>query len=543
ASASATNTIWPSTAAPAVLDVGPDTPVELGVSFKADVNGYITGIRFYKSSSNTGTHVGNLWSSTGQLLASATFTNETASGWQQVNFANPVAVTANTVYVASYHSTIGHWSADWNFFASSGVDNAPLHALANVSGTPDGRFTYGSGSAFPTSTNTANYWVDVAFTPVSTPPSTNASTIWPSSAVPAVADVGADSGVELGVSFKADVNGYIAGVRFYKSSSNTGTHVGNLWSSTGQLLASATFTNETASGWQQVNFANPVAVTANTVYVASYHSTIGHWSADWNFFASSGVDNAPLHALANVSGTPDGRFTYGSGSAFPTSTNTANYWVDVAFTPVSTPPSTNASTIWPSSAVPAVADVGADSGVELGVSFKADVNGYIAGVRFYKSAANTGTHVGNLWSSTGTLLASATFTNETASGWQQVNFANPVAVTANTVYVASYHSTIGHWSADWNFFASSGVDNAPLHALANVSGTPDGRFTYGSGSAFPTSTNTANYWVDVAFTPVSSPPSMTPSTTWPSSAVPAAADVTADSGVEPGVSVLAGLHG
>jgi Domain of unknown function (DUF4082)/Bacterial Ig domain/Putative Ig domain/Immunoglobulin domain len=333
ADAAAANTIWASTAVPAVADVGADSAVELGVSFKSDVNGYITGIRFYKSAANTGTHVGNLWSSTGTLLASATFTGETASGWQQVNFANPVAVTANTVYVASYHSTIGHWSADWNFFASSGVDNPPLHALANVSGTPDGRFTYASGSAFPTSSNTANYWVDVAFTPASTPPpSGNASTIWPSTAAPAVADVGADSGVELGVSFKSDVNGYITGVRFYKSSANTGTHVGNLWSSTGTLLASSTFTNETASGWQQVNFSSPVAVTANTVYVASYHSTIGHWSADWNFFASSGVDNAPLHALANTSGMPDGRYTYGSSSAFPSSTNTANYWVDVAFT-------------------------------------------------------------------------------------------------------------------------------------------------------------------------------------------------------------------
>ena len=35
--------------------------VELGVKFRADVNGYITGIRFYKGSTNTGTHVGSLW--------------------------------------------------------------------------------------------------------------------------------------------------------------------------------------------------------------------------------------------------------------------------------------------------------------------------------------------------------------------------------------------------------------------------------------------------------------------------------------------------
>ena len=66
ADAMAANTIWASTAAPTVADVGADSPVELGVSFKSDVNGYITGIRSYKSSANTGTHIGNLWSSAGR---------------------------------------------------------------------------------------------------------------------------------------------------------------------------------------------------------------------------------------------------------------------------------------------------------------------------------------------------------------------------------------------------------------------------------------------------------------------------------------------
>ena len=97
-----------------------DTSVELGVKFRSDVAGTITGIRFYKASANTGTHVGNLWSSTGTLLATATFTNETASGWQQVAFSSPVAITADTVYVASYHAERGHYSADVNYFATPG---------------------------------------------------------------------------------------------------------------------------------------------------------------------------------------------------------------------------------------------------------------------------------------------------------------------------------------------------------------------------------------------------------------------------------------
>ena len=54
------------------------------------------------------------------------------------------------------------------------------------------------------------------------------------------------------------------------------------------------------------------------------------------------------------------------------------------------------------------------------MKFRADSAGTVTGVRFYKAAANTGTHVGALWTAGGTQLAQATFTNETASGWQHV---------------------------------------------------------------------------------------------------------------------------
>src|SRR5258708_2839591 len=81
--AAAQQTIWPSTTLPATVDSGPSGPVELGVSFKSDTGGTITAIRFYKSTANTGLHIGHLWSHTGALLATVTFTGETASGWQQ----------------------------------------------------------------------------------------------------------------------------------------------------------------------------------------------------------------------------------------------------------------------------------------------------------------------------------------------------------------------------------------------------------------------------------------------------------------------------
>ena len=152
------------------------------------------------------------------------------------------------------------------------------------------------------------------------------------------------------------------------------------------------------------------------------------------------------------------------------------------------------------SATPGTADEGADSPSEIGVRFKSDVAGNVTGIRFYKSAANTGTHVGNLWNSSGTNLATGTFTNETASGWQTLTLASPVAITAGTYYVASYFNTVGHYAEDDNFFASSSYDNAPLHAAQDGVPGADGVYIYSSSSAFPTQTwESANYYVDVVF--------------------------------------------
>src|SRR5207248_729893 len=89
-----------SSATPSKVDSDDANPIDVGVRFRVDFDGYIRGVRFYKATANTGTHIGNLWSNTGTLLATATFTNETSSGWQQVSFSKPVVVTANTTYVA-----------------------------------------------------------------------------------------------------------------------------------------------------------------------------------------------------------------------------------------------------------------------------------------------------------------------------------------------------------------------------------------------------------------------------------------------------------
>ena len=104
------------------------------MKFTSSVGGYITGLRFYKGVGGKGTHIGNLWSINGTNLASATFTNETSSGWQTVTLSSPVAITANTTYVVSYFSQNGDF-VKTNFFTTN-IVNGPLTGLGWTAAEP-----------------------------------------------------------------------------------------------------------------------------------------------------------------------------------------------------------------------------------------------------------------------------------------------------------------------------------------------------------------------------------------------------------------------
>ncbi len=105
--------IWSTTTTPATAAYSSDTnPYELGVKFRSDVDGFITAVRFYKGTGNTGTHLGHLWSSTGTMLGEVKFVNETATGWQQAVFPSPIPIKANTTYIASYYDPAGRYALD-----------------------------------------------------------------------------------------------------------------------------------------------------------------------------------------------------------------------------------------------------------------------------------------------------------------------------------------------------------------------------------------------------------------------------------------------
>ena len=437
--ATPTYTLFPNTATPAISSVGNTAPQELGVKFESAVPGYIAGIRFYKGTGNNGTHVGYLYTSTGTLLASATFTNESAAGWQEVDFSSPVAIAADTVYVAAYYAPDGDYSADSGYFASSGVTSGPLTALSNTAAGGNG--VYAAGDVFPTSSFNATQLL-------------GRCRLQPGHREHPAAD---RDRPDAGPGHDGRLHHQLR-LGHVQRAGPAGQHLLHADGCLGQQRGGTLSYN---AATETATFTPTAALATSTQYTATI----------------SGVTDFYDHTLAAP--------------------------VTWSFTTSAQP----TYTLWNSAATPAITSVNDAIPRELGVKFESAVAGYVTGILFYKGSSNTGTHVGHLCTSTGNLLATATFTNETATGWQQVTFANPVAIAADTVYIASYFAPNGGYAADGGYFASSGVTSGPLTALSNAAAGGNG--VYADGGGFPTSSyNATNYWVDVDFNPgnVNTPP-------------------------------------
>ena len=819
--------IWGTDAA-----VGPESQpengvqVELGVKFRADVDGYITGIRFYKYPLNTGTHTGNLWTMSGTNLGRVTFSGETASGWQEARFAAPIAITANTTYIISYYTPSGHFARSAGFFSSTGVDKPPLHFLSSGVDGVNGVYRLSTMTVFPDQPSSDNYyWVDAVFEPresvwhhiaavrdadaheirLYTDGVKEASQVttyqggFDSAAAPL--NIGTMGGMyhfqgvidEVALYNRALSDGeirshyYLArgycdlcanpvqimplgdsitlgygtggnatlletGYRqpLYLSLSGSGyntnfvgslkagqsatpsfdfDHEGHAGYTSGQVAGQAYtwLVNNPADvvllhiGTNDLDMQNPSTDPSNvesilneidqydqriTVMLARIIDTVPYssattqfnnnvqamaqgriangdkiimvddesaldYSADmadnlhpnqtgynkmatiWmnslgtflpaNFLPVCGGNPAPVITSIPVTAALVGQpYTYdvnATGSPVPsyqlvnpplgmtidqgtgliqwTPTASGAYPVTVEAsngvgTPVAqsftinvvnavpsislSPTSLSASTAqggnassqsfqvrnsgggtlsytisknatWLSctpasgtstgeqdtiavnyatsvlsagtytatititasgatnspqtipvsltvNAVPGIeysiwspgVAVGPESQpengvqVELGVKFRADADGYITGIRFYKYPLNTGTHTGNLWTMSGTNLGRVTFSGETASGWQEARFAAPIAITANTTYIISYYTPSGHFARSEGFFSSTGVDKPPLHFLRSGVDGVNGVYRLSTTTVFPDQPSSDNcYWVDVVF--------------------------------------------
>ncbi|RDJ03369.1 adhesin [Rhizobium phaseoli] len=553
--AATTYSLFSASSTPAQTNLNDGQQLELGVKFTSNVAGDVTGIRFYRSANDNGQNVVDLWSSTGTKLATATFTNTTASGWQTANFATPFTIAANTTYVASYHTT-GAYVATANFFTTA-VTSGPLTATASGNGV----YRYGGSATagiFPNATfGATNYWADVVFRPGSGTPGNTTPT--------AVADTGdaTEKGGVANGSGGAAASGNVltndtdpdAGDTKTVSAVNFGATSGTLGSalagSYGSLVLNAsgayTYTiNETNAAVQALRLSTN---TLNDVFSYTMRDSAGATATANLTVTIHGANDAPVLAVQTTTqnATVGSAFSFtlptttfsdvdsgetltysataADGTALPswlsfnastrtfsgTPTTTGTYGVKVTATDlgglaanetfniaVSTTSSTSYS-LFSASSTPAQTNLNDGQQLELGVKFTSNVAGDITGIKFYRNANDNGQNVVDLWSATGTKLATATFTNTTASGWQTVNFATPFTIAANTTYVASYHTT-GAYVATGNFFTTP-VTSGPLTAPASGNGV----YAYGGSATtglFPTSTfNSANYYADVVFRP------------------------------------------
>jgi hypothetical protein len=324
-------TLWSTATTPGTIDVPDPHAYELGTKFEAAVAGFVTGARFYKSVNNKGSHVANLWSIGGTLLGSATYANETASGWQQVNFPTPIAIAANTIYIISYFCPQGHYSQDTGYFASALV-NGNLTGVAS-STSVNGVYNVGV-SAFPATSfgGGQNYWADVVFSPSSSPtivavtPTQGSTGI--SNYTPTITATFDEPVQPLTITFTLVGGSSVSGTTTYNATTRTATFTPSV-TLTGLTLFTATVSGaEDLSGnpmaaslsWTWTTL-TPTPIQIDAVCVAPYMDVFNEVQADpaTNLF---GTLNSPVATV-----NPTGGGTSG-GSLAAGTYRVAYSWID-----------------------------------------------------------------------------------------------------------------------------------------------------------------------------------------------------------------------
>jgi hypothetical protein len=579
--------------------------LELGVKFRSSVAGYITGVRFYKTSGNTGTHIGELYSSSGTRLAQATFSGETATGWQTVLFNTPVSIAANTTYIASYFTSLGNYIGTNNYFTSALV-NSPLTALADGTDGNNGLYAITTTPTVPNSAwEQSNYWVDVVFSSAPVTPTANAgpnqTITLPTSSV--TFNGSGSTGTITSYSWtwisgpntpvittptavNTTVTGLIQGSYVFQLSLNGGVSTSQVTITVNPAppptanagpnqtitlpTSSVTLNGSGSTGiitdytWIWISGPNTPVITTPTAVSTTVTGLI-QGTYVFQLSVNSIASTSQVTITVNPAPPPTANAGPNQTITLPTSSVTLNgsgstgiitdytwTWISGPNTPVITTPTAVSTTVTGLIQGTYVFQLSVNSGastsqvtitvnpavssttifttqtppggtqndgnaIELGVKFRSSAAGFITGVRFYKTSGNAGTHTGELYSSTGTRLAQATFTGETATGWQAVTFSSPVAIVANTTYVAAYFSSAGNYTGTPNYFTTA-VVNSPLTGLADGTDGRNGVYIYTTTPAFPSNSpgNEPNYWVDAIFSSSngqSSQPSLVQQTT------------------------------
>ncbi|MGP5071867.1 DUF4082 domain-containing protein [Arthrobacter rhombi] len=412
-------------AKPESIDSGDGSSTELGLRFSPTADGYISGVRFYKSKANTGTHTGTLWSLTGEALATADFQDETNEGWQSLAFDTPVAVTAGTEYIVSYSAPKGHYSADLQYFAYRGTDAAPLKVEGGFNAPSAG--VYKTDPGFPVSSyEKTNYFVDPVF-------ETTAD-------IPLSAGVQEPADTAVSVPTTAPI-----GVTLSKPVVPSSVIIKMLDADEKAVSGQTTYDPET----RRATFNPTSEMNEGTTYSVSVMAEDS---------AGNAVEEGANWSFRTVLPTTD--------------------------------PTVCPCGLFSDSTAPTIPVIKDGTPVTLGTRFSADVDGKLTGLEFYRSPGETGPHQGWLYSTTGTVLGTVTFKDDSVSGWQYAKFDTPVDVSAGTEYVAAYRSN-GTYAATPGAF-SNDTTSGPLR-------TSFAAGHYGYDTGFPGSQVTSSYLVDVRF--------------------------------------------
>ncbi|MEN8165888.1 MAG: DUF4082 domain-containing protein [Pseudomonadota bacterium] len=509
--AQANQTVF-TTQTPARPDVSdPQNSYELGMKFQSAAAGYIKAIRYYKSPSETGVHQGQIWTSAGMSLATVTFANETASGWQEQLLDTPLNIQPSTTYVVSVNAHANY------AFTKSGLATSIVNGdLSSVADGNNGIF--GTPGIFPTSSwQDSNYFRDILFASgpiifgVSGDNQTGeAGSTLPDPLVIEVRDangnpqpattvdftVTSGGGLVSPISAVTDANGQAFTTLTLGSVAGANT-VDITAAGVGTITFSATATPPPAPPTQIA--LTPAGAGTNLFNPVNYQATIQDQfgnpvtsATDPVTFSTTGVTGTfspsatvtPANGVASVTFTPT---TTGTATLTASATGLTD---GTASLTVSAIPDQTVFT----GELPAASDASDNgSSYEMGMKFQSAAAGYIKTIRYYKSPSEIGTHQGRIWTSAGLLLATVTFANETASGWQEQALDTPINIQANTTYVVSVN-------ANSNFaFTKSGLATPIINGdLSSVADGNNGVF--GTPAVFPTgSWQNSNYFRDIVF--------------------------------------------
>jgi hypothetical protein len=406
-----------------------------------------------------GIHSASLWNFNGTVrMANATFTNESSSGWQEVQFA-PVAVTASATYTVSVYMADGNYTATGNYFTSQ-INNSPFiiqqdgQAWDGTGSAGQGVFEEWPTSAYPRdSFNATNYWIDATYvsSPDAVPPTITAQTPTANStdvpvtdAVTAAFDKRVDpaSVSTSTVLVTNDQNQPVSGVVSYDVATSTVKFIADaLWE------AGKSYT---------------VTLKGSDPAIQDFdgHSLAADYS--WTFTASSTPLECPCSLQDNQ--LPTGSTTYRE--------------------------------VYP-------------NGLELGMKIVPNTNGYIKALRFYKPLVSPdNSRAGPVWDAQGNLLATATTVNESDYGWQEIALSTPLYVAKDQLYIISFGFSVGDYQATFGKLTtpmtSPGFTAYPSNDPRNAatgSGTANSVFTMTAG-AYPASpsANSPYYYIDAVFT-------------------------------------------